>query len=137
MLDLLINLTPHDIVVRREDGTDVTVPPSGTVARVVGATRQVRSFGGVPVKVDEPGRVEGLPAPQAPLWDGYSEPPPGYDPTPAPGPVYLVSGMVLSALREAKSTRDDVFAPGTGPADGAIRNERGHIVAATCLKGLI
>jgi hypothetical protein len=30
----LVNLTPHSITIRAEDGTETTIPPSGTVARV-------------------------------------------------------------------------------------------------------
>jgi hypothetical protein len=30
--------------------------------------------------------------------------------------------------------RTDVFAPATGPKDGAIRNDKGHVVAVTALK---
>jgi hypothetical protein len=31
---MLINLTPHSITLRRSQGDEVAVPPSGTVARV-------------------------------------------------------------------------------------------------------
>jgi hypothetical protein len=58
------------------------------------------------------GAVEGLPAPQE-------------------GVVFIVSGMVLEALRG--SGRSDVFAPGTGPTDGAVRNDKGQILGVTTL----
>ena len=139
----IVNLTPHAIVIRTTDG-DVTHPPSGNLARVEAVTTPSAAGHalGVPVVLDEAGAVVGLPpeVTEYPTWDGYSEPPGGYDDTPTPGPhaaVYLVSGMVLAALRAAGCQRRDVFAPGTGPADGPIRNDRGHIAAVTRLKGLV
>jgi len=45
------------------------------------------------------------------------------------GVMLLVSGMVRDALED----RGDVWSPGTGPEDGAIRNDKGHIVAVTRL----
>ena len=41
-----------------------------------------------------------------------------------------MSALVGSALGGA---RPDVLCPGTGPADGAVRNDKGHIVAVTRL----
>jgi membrane-bound lytic murein transglycosylase len=58
------------------------------------------------------GEVNGLPDPQ----DGFA---------------FVVSGMVGSAL--TGSGRADVFMPGTGPNDGARRNEAGHITGVTRL----
>jgi hypothetical protein len=110
-----INCTPHPITIRDNAGTDLTIAPSGVVPRVVGETRDAVPVGEIPVRVDGPGVVEGLPDPE-------------------PGVALIVSGMVLTAL--AGSGRVDVFAPGTGPADGAVRNEAGHIVAVTCLKAV-
>jgi hypothetical protein len=76
-----------------------------------------RMAGGVPVfGADRPGAVEGLPEPR-------------------PGVVLVVSGFVAAAL--AGSGRADVVAPGTGPADGAVRNAAGHVVAVTRLKAVV
>jgi len=100
----IVNLTPHSIVLRTEEG-DVTVPPSGTVARV--AVKQVEiECPGLPVHVarNEYGEVEGLPEPKD-------------------GTIYVVSSLVLSRVHG----RIDVFAPDTGPT--AIRDEAGRIVA--------
>lgn len=47
------------------------------------------------------------------------------------GIFLIVSGFVGGAVT---GTRPDVLVPGTGPKDGAIRNEKGHIVAVTRLK---
>jgi len=109
----MVNLTPHAIVLRDAEGTDHVVPPSGIVARVSSTPGAVGLVAGIPVPVAAPeafGEIEGLPAP-------------------APGTIYIVSAMV-----GARVSRADVLMPGTGPADGAVRNEKGHIVAVTRLK---
>lgn len=110
----LINLTPHPITLRAATGEDTVIPPSGTVARVSSTPGALETVAGIPVPVagvQTFGGVEGLPAP-------------------AEGTLYIVSALVLSALR---GSRPDVVGPGTGPNDGAVRNERGHIVAVTRL----
>ena len=106
----IINLTPHAIVVRQSDGTDLTIPPSGTVARVSSAPGVVvGALAGVPVMGARTwGDVVGLPAPQ-------------------PGTTFIVSGIVLARC----AGRADVIAPATGPADGAVRDADGRIVAVT------
>lgn len=111
----LLNLTPHPITLRSEDGEDTVLAPSGTVARVSSTPGSLTRVAGLPVPVATPdgvGEVTGLPAPSE-------------------GTVLLVSGFVGAAV---KGLRDDVLVPGTGPADGAVRNEKGHIVAVTRLK---
>lgn len=110
----LTNLTPHAITLRSADGTDTIVPPSGTVARVTSTPGALETVAGIPVPVagmQTFGGVEGLPEPVT-------------------GTVFVVSAMVLAALR---GSRPDVVGPGTGPNDGAVRNERGHVVAVTRL----
>jgi hypothetical protein len=110
----LTNLTPHAITLRSADGTDTIVPPSGTVARVSSTPGALETVAGIPVPVagmQTFGGVEGLPAP-------------------AEGTMFIVSAMVLAALR---GSRPDVVGPGTGPNDGAVRNEKGHVVAVTRL----
>jgi len=108
-----VNLTPHAIVMRGSDGVDVTIAPSGAVARVSELqTVAVRMFNGIPVLARTGfGPVLDLPQPQE-------------------GVVFVVSGMVL----EKVIGREDVIAPATGPSDGAVRNEKGHIIAVTALK---
>lgn len=110
----LINCTPHALTLRAADGTDTVIPPSGTVARVSSTPGPLETVAGVPVPVagmQTFGGVEGLPEPVT-------------------GTMFIVSAMVLAALR---GSRPDVAGPGTGPNDGAVRNERGHIVAVTRL----
>ena len=114
----VINLTPHAVVLRSPDGTDTAIPSSG-ICRVQAATKDTgKSVAGLPVQIKTFWQVEGLPEVQ-------------------PGTAFIVSGMVLSALKEAGSTRGDVFAPATSPADGAVRDDDGRITAVTKLDGLI
>lgn len=100
-----VNLTPHEIVVKY-DGETLKIPPSGTIARVKTVMRELPRINGIPVRKTEYGEIEGLPEPEA-------------------GTVYIVSILVLQAL---KGTRGDVVAPDTTPS-GAIRDESGRIVA--------
>lgn len=120
----LYNLTPHKITLRtmraaQRDGAprDLTIEPSGTIARVVSRVGESKTFTDIPVPVlppVDPGSIEGLPEPE----DGV---------------VYIVSGFVIGHP-EIAGIREDVMAPATGPKDNAIRNERGHIVAVTQLR---
>lgn len=109
---MLINLTQHDIVLRAADGNDTTIKPSGSVARVASTPGAITGhYAGVPV-YDAPtwGAVEGLPDPVG-------------------GIGYIVSGLVASRCPD----RIDVYSPGTGPNDGAIRNTAGQPIAVTRL----
>ena len=111
----IINLTPHSIVHLRDNllgGQEAAeFTPSGVVARVSSA----------------PGtRIEGrdIPLFTAPTWGEVEN-----LPAPQSGVIYLVSGLVAGRA----IGRTDVFSPGTGPNDGAVRNEKGHITAVTRL----
>lgn len=117
----LVNLTPHSITIRYTnpdamvfDQVDYTLPSEG-IARVattsVPATDVATPWPGVPVVRTAYGAIEGLPEP-------------------TPDTAYIVSLIVLAAL---PGPRADVFAPATGPNDGAIRDARGQIVAVTRL----
>ena len=112
---MIVNLTPHALTLVAPSGEHTVLPPSGSVARVTSTPGAVEARVGFPCAVASPttfGEVMGLPDPQD-------------------GTVFVVSGMVGSAL--AGRGRSDVFVPGTGPNDGAVRNESGHIVAVTRL----
>lgn len=109
-----VNLTPHAITLRSPEGTDTVIPPSGTIARVSSTPGEERAIAGFPVPVVGPdsfGEVVGLPEESI------------------PGVFYIVSAVV-----GARVSRPDVLTPGTGPKDGPIRNEKGHVVAVTRLK---
>lgn len=103
---MLVNLTPHLITLRAKDGSETTIPPSGTVARVVTNESVVGRYNGVPVVRREFGTVEGLPTDGSPC---------------------IVSSVVLSAIPAGTK---GVYAPDTGPT--AIRKS-GQIVAVTRL----
>jgi hypothetical protein len=109
----LINLTPHAVTLRLPDGGDVTLPPSGVQARVATLPSTAAPIDGIPVPV--------LPSPQFGAVTGL--------PPPTPGTAFLVSALVLGRC----AGRDDVFAPATGPQDGAIRGLDGQIQAVTRL----
>jgi hypothetical protein len=113
----LVNLTPHPINLRAPyAGVDEVVEPSGTVARVSATPGALEVIEGLPVPLARPdvfGDVEGLPPPEE-------------------GVAYIVSAMV-----GAHVSRPDVFTPGTGPKDGAIRNDKGHVIAVTRLKSTV
>ena len=97
----IVNLTPH--LVRLNSGEEY--PASGKVARV-SCSYSEQDGRGVCRAIF--GEVSDLPAP-------------------VDGVLYIVSGMVASAV----PGRDDVVAPATGHPD-AIRNEKGHIVSVPC-----
>lgn len=129
----LANLTPHAVVLRLPDGSDLTVPASGRIARVTAPPAYAEAHDALPVPVVRlaTGRIEGLPAHASRGGSGKC--------------LYIVSRVVLDAIRaEADAEipacrndpgyrRDDVFAPATGPEDGAIRDDQGRIVAVTRL----
>jgi hypothetical protein len=104
----ILNLTPHDITILGPDGTETTIPPSGTVARVSTTDEVVGtcSITGAPIVRRRFGEVTGLPEEGTPC---------------------LVSALVLSAV----PGREGIYAPDTGPT--AVRNESGQIVAVTRL----
>jgi len=108
---MIVNCTPHPIVVRSADGTDTTFAPSGVCPRVSTTPGVVEAIPGFPCPVASPTTFSGV-----------------VDmPDPVEGTWFIVSGVVGAAV----AGRADVLVPGTGPQDGAVRNEKGHIVAVT------
>ena len=108
------NLTPHAIIVRTVMNGDQIFQPSGEVARVAASTEVISiTHLGTDIIRTVYGEVEGLGVP--------SDYPEGV----------LVSSLVLSRLNSEWA--GIAFAPATGPKDGAIRDEKGHIVAVTKL----
>ena len=96
-----INLTPHQI--NLNDGRSFAA--SGQIARVSS------SFSDVKDDVCQQVFGEGLRLPAAQA-----------------GVRYIVSGMVLAAL---KGSRSDVVAPATGHPQ-CVRNDKGHILSVPC-----
>jgi hypothetical protein len=104
---MMLNLTPHTIVLRLPSGQDIALPPSGTVARVAMIEEAVGTIAGLPLIRRRPGPVVGLPEDGKPC---------------------IVSSMVLAAL---PAGTPGVYAPDTGPS--ALRDERGQVLAVTRL----
>jgi hypothetical protein len=112
----VINLTPHKIVIYDEDGKRVIeeIPPSGAVARVTVTSRVVGRLGVIPVRKVEYGEIENLPDPMEGIY-------------------YIVSSVVLIALREKGIHRPDVLAPDTNP-DSAVRDSEGRVIGVKYLQ---
>lgn len=125
---VVVNLNPHPVRLRlrvvntaaEPDPTDIVVEPrrgsdgkssparvSTTPGKPLAPIEGVAVFGRTIY-----GAVEGLPAPE-------------------PGTIFIVSALV--AGRPEVAGRDDVFVPGTGPRDGAVRDANGQIYAVTRL----
>ncbi len=102
----IVNLTPHEITLVREDGEVMKIPPSGQVARVKVEQEVVNEINGISIVRTKFGDIEGLPEPQD-------------------GKIFIVSSLVAQAA--AKLGRTDVVAPDTSP-QGVIRDENGRIV---------
>ena len=114
-VSMLRNLTPHTINIQNAEGERAMLASSG-VARVASTPGNLRELDEIPVPVADCtrfGEVEGLPAS-------------------VPGVYLIVSALVGSALRSSGVIRNDVLLLGTGPNDGAIR-ENGQVVAVTRL----
>lgn len=108
-----INLTPHPIVLLDQDNQEVLTIPTTDITRVSSQTVTVGYFriNGVlvPRSHTQYGEVEGLP-----------------DPT--PGVIYIVSGMVVSALAQQGIHRDDLLVPGM-----QIRDDQGRVIGCRSL----
>ncbi len=106
-----VNLTPHSIKIRKEDGTEIVVEPSGIVARVAVKQELIGSIDEIPIVANLYGDPEGLP--ETTEADTY----------------YIVSSLVKS---HPKLRDNELFvAPDTGPT--AIRDSSNKIVAVTRL----
>lgn len=108
----LINLTPHRLNFYTPQGV-TAVEVSGTLARVSSSSQKTGEVAGVPIYSTAFAEVQGLPEPQE-------------------GTFYVVSTLILTALKAAGLSRPDLVAPGTGPNDGAVRAE-GKVVGVTRL----
>jgi len=96
-----INYTPHNIVIRLPDDTDIVFPSNG-VARVPTRRKAQEPIDGIPRTRVTDGEIRGLPKPEE-------------------GIIYIVSSKVRKA-----SDRKDLASPDT---DKAIRDEYGQIIA--------
>lgn len=100
----IVNLTPHTVNLQI-DGVMHAIPSTG-LCRCAETTTEIGTVFGVHFVRKSFGEVSGLPEPKA-------------------GTIYIVSAVVLAAL---KGSRDDVFVP----AD-CIRDEQGRIIGCKAL----
>jgi hypothetical protein len=103
-----INLTPHAITIKTAD-INVTVQPSGMLARVGTDSAEAGTVAGIPVITRKMGAVD---------FDGVTR---------TSGAMLLVSSMVLDAIPTDHALAAFCFAPDTGAT--AERNDKGHIVS--------
>jgi len=105
-----VNLTPHEVVVYDQEGREIVlrIPPSGKVARVTSTTRVVGEVNGIPVRRVEYGSIVDLPEPQE-------------------NTIYIVSTLVLLALKEKGVARNDIVSPDTN-TDSVIRDSQGRVI---------
>ena len=82
----LINLTPHEIVVYREDSIFLTIPSSGFV-RANEVSELAGNMNGIPVKSVSYGAVQEMPEPRE-------------------GAAYVVSQITAAALKSQGRTED-------------------------------
>lgn len=116
----IINLTPHDVVLMRDDGTTWVIPPEKTPARMIPAENE-----------DENSyAINGFPIKQAPKYIGYVGLP---EPTEDIGNnLYIVSVVVGTAMQNTDYPfRKALIGPDTGPTavriDGKIVAVRGFV----------
>lgn len=102
----IINLTPHNVVIVTET-REITIPISGTVARVEQTLIPLKTVRGIPLMQAQWGAVTDLPAEQ----DGV---------------LYIVSALVANAAKE--QGRNDCVCPAQ-----FVRNEQGQIIGAKAL----
>ncbi len=102
-----VNLTPHKVVVRCEDG-DRIFKPSGTVARLVMKQRLVDVIDGVSIFADEDYTIKNLPSSKH-------------------GVIYITSGIIAKLVK-----RKDVVSPNTSPSS-VITNSYRQIEAVKSL----
>lgn len=106
----LVNLTPHDVVIR-QSGEDIVIPKSGKVARVKEQERNTKTINGILVTDISYDETLNLPEPEDNTY-------------------YIVSIVVAYANKERK----DLFFP-----DGlnAYRDEKGQIEAVPGLRRIV
>lgn len=113
-----VNLTPHEVNVYSQDGKKLilSIPPSGKVARVSVTYKTVKNINGIPVNRVEYGEIVDLPEPEKDT-------------------IYIVSVVVLMALKSKGINRSDVLSPDTNP-HSVIRDEKGQIIGVKAFQTL-
>lgn len=112
MKPTIINLTPHAIVLVKENGEVIsTFPPSGQVARVTVKSYETSlgDYIGVPTTSSVMGEVTGLPVEQPNVW--------------------LITSQIVAAA--SKGLRNDILHPGE-----LVRNQDGQPIGCRSLNML-
>ena len=108
-----VNLTPHPITLLDQYDQPLFTVESSGVARVSSQTTTLGMYAINGVEVPHThtvyGQIEGLP-------------------DTAPGVIYIVSGMIVSALAAQGIRRDDVVVPGL-----QVRDEQGRVIGCRSL----
>jgi len=103
----IVNLTPHPLRFVLPDGSEMEIPPSGTVARLEERIEPAGQVAGIPVIRKTLGRLVNLPEPE-------------------PNTIYVASLPVAQAA--SADGRTDVYAIGE-----SLRDEQGRVVGAKSL----
>ena len=115
---LLVNLTPHDVVLDLGGGETLRIPAAGVVPRLLlSEGRQERLRVTDPARPDDETAVCDVPLAVGAAWLGIDPP----LPDPRPGTVYVTSRVVAEHFPE----RTDLVWP-----DDLIRDADGQVVAA-------
>lgn len=116
---VLVNLTPHDVVIDPGDGTPpVRFPASGTVPHLVLSEPQWETLTVAdPARPDGPRASVGLPLAVGATWQGVDPP----LPEPRPHTLYLTSRVVAEHFPH----RTDLVWP-----DDLVRDAEGRVIAA-------
>lgn len=100
------NLTPHELNIQKEDGTMLSIPASGLVARADQKQVAEKIVDGITLYSTSYGDAIDLPEPEE-------------------GVIYITSVLTAQAV---KGQRDDVYFPGT-----MIRDDDGNIIGCVGL----
>lgn len=110
----IVNLTPHaiDVLEKRDDDTYTTIvsiPPSGTIARLDQTTERIGMIGDIPITTTEFGEIEGLPP-----YDGNKK--------------YIVSYPIAKQLGSNAFIRNDILI-----VNESVRDSEGKIIGCLSL----
>lgn len=138
-MNRFINLTPHTITLRANSSNTVAAPAEGDIVipPFTGADGKPAPARASATPGAVVGEISGIPTYSAPTWGPVESLPEAEE-----GVTLIVSLLVLERLRAEGSTRTDVFGPGTGPQDNAVRfgdeagPRKGQIFAVTRLNRL-
>lgn len=128
---MFVNLTPHAVTLQAADGTRFTIPPSGTIARIASEPGDhiiVEGCAGFNSGIAIYGRTRWGEPIGLPPAEWIIDPETGIE-RQVSDVTYIVSALFAGRVGD----RIDVVYPGTGPADGCVRDAKGMVEAVTRL----